>query len=385
MKEEGVNQQSHSTNEAENRPNENKGFDYETTFKVNYGIFSRDEQEKIKRSKALLLGVGGVGGIMAIILARSGVSNFILVDPDKYTETNTNRQIGCFVDTLGEFKAEVIKKDILRINPEAVVEVYARKLPFEGIRELIVKSDVFIAEADDLAYSTVSILIAEKHKKFAITHMPSGLAGYIMVLPPGLPHIIDPIDLLGGPKGLSYEELYEFIANPLNKLGRRWYITEGKWRIEWFNKWRKNELLLLPISKWCFKYNIWEEGSLACEGMGEGPLYPLTQICPAIWLGASLASIEVIKYLTGKWEMVKAPKMWHYTLAENRVKVERFRRRSWLFFKYLNWVFNIKWMGIGNRIRSYTVKQIEKELAEMEKQEKEGKEVKLPFMWRYIV
>jgi len=227
--------------------------------------------------------------------------------------------------------------------------------------------------------------MAEKRKKFTVSQMPSGLTGYIMVFPPDLPRVIDPIDLFGGPKNLSYEELYLFLANPLNKFGRRWYITEGKWRIDWFNKWRRNELLLLPISKWCFNYNIWAGDSLACEGMNELPLYPLTQICPTIWLGASLAGIEVLKYLTGKWELVKAPKMWHYELAENRIKVERFRRRSWFFFKYLNWAFNIKWMGLGQRIRSYTLKQLEKELAEMEKQEKEGKEVKPPFMWRHIV
>jgi hypothetical protein len=323
---------------------------------------------------------------MAIILARSGVTNFILIDPDVYTVTNINRQIGCFFDTLGKFKAEVMKEEILRINPEADIQVYAKKLSFDKVGELIERSDVFIAAADDLAYSTVSILIAEKQKKFAISHMPSGLAGYIMVLPPDLPRIIDPIDVFGGPKGLSYEELYEYISNPLIKLGRRWYITEGKWRIEWFNKWRKNELLLLPISKWCFKYNIWEGDSLACEGMvDDQPLVPLTQICPAIWLGASLAGIEVIKYLTGKWKPARAPKMWHYELAENRIKVERFRRRSWFFFKYLNWVFGIEWLGIGPRIRSYTLKQLEKEITEMEKQEEAGKKVKLPFMWRYIV
>ena len=77
--------------------------------------------------------------------------------------------------------------------------------------------------------------------------------------------------------------------------------------------------------------------------------------------------------------------MWHYELAENRIKVERFRRRSWFFFKYLNWVFGIEWLGIGPRIRSYTLKQLEKEITEMEKQEEAGKKVKLPFMWRYIV
>jgi len=380
-----INNQHPPKDKGEKTSTETNEFDYEGTFKVNYGIFSKEEQENIKKAKILILGVGGVGGIVAIILARSGLTDFVLVDPDRYTENNTNRQIGCFVDTIGEYKAEIIKKDILRINPEATVEAHTKKLLFDELGELIDESGVFVSAADDLAYSTIAIIMAEKRKTFTISQMPSGLTGYIIVFPPDLPRVIDPIDLFGGPKGLPYEELYNYLANPLNKFGRRWYITEGKWRIEWFNKWRKNELLLLPISKWCFKYNKWEGDSLACNGINEGPLYPLTQICPTIWLGASLASLEVLKYLTGKWKLVKAPKMWHYALAENHIKVERFRRRSRLFFKYLTWAFNIKWLGIGQRIRSYTVKQLENELAEMEKQEKEGKEIRLPFMWRHLV
>lgn len=365
---------------------ETKDFDYDSSFKVNYGIFSKDEQERIRKARVAILGVGGAGGTIAIILARSGVTNFILIDPDIYQETNTNRQIGCFVDTLGKHKAEVTKEEILRINPEATVEAYTRKLSFNELGRVIDESDVFVAGADDLAFSSISILMAQERKKFTVSHMPSGLAGYIIIFPPDLPRIIDPIDLFGGPKNLSYEDLYYFIADPLNKIARRWYVTEGKWRIGWFNKWRMNELLLLPISKWCFNYNVWAGESLACTlRMSEFPLFPLAQVCPAIWLGASLAGIEVLKYLTGKWKLVGAPRMWHYELAENRIKVEKFRRRTWFFSKIMNWAFNIRWLGIGERIRNYTFRLTQEELDEMEKQEKEGKKVKLPFMWRHII
>lgn len=360
----------------------NDSFNYESTFKVNYGILTAEEQEKVRHARIIILGTGGVGGVIAIILARSGVENFILIDPDRYTETNTNRQIGCFRDTLGEYKAEVIKRDIQRINPESKVTTHLKKLSFEMVDAILDECDIFVAEADDLAYSTTSIIMAQKKKKYVISQTPSGLAGYIMAFPPGLPNIIDPIDLFGGPKGLPYEELYEYIASPLNKFGRRWYITQGKWRIEWFNKWRKNELLLLPLSKWCFNYNIWQGESLACVGMNKKPLVPLTQLCPTIWLGASLAAMEIIKYLTGKGKLARAPGMWHYELAENKIKVERFRRSSYLFFKMMNWLFSIKWMNVGDKIRNSTIRQLEEELKHMEKQEKEGGKVKTPFFWR---
>ncbi|MFB0532808.1 MAG: ThiF family adenylyltransferase, partial [Desulfatiglandales bacterium] len=48
--------------------------DYEELFQRNYGIFSRDEQQRIQRSSILIIGCGGIGGSVAIMLARSGVS-----------------------------------------------------------------------------------------------------------------------------------------------------------------------------------------------------------------------------------------------------------------------------------------------------------------------
>jgi len=329
-------------------------FDYSSAFQINSSIFSTDEQDILRNARVTIAGIGGIGGTMAIILARSGITNFTLFDPDIYEESNSNRQIGCFVDTLGRYKSEVIKGEILRINPEADVEAYTRKLSFDELGELIDRSDVIIPAADDFAFSSKVIIMAEKQKKCAIAVMPSGLTGYVMVFPPNLSSIIDPADLFGAPRNLPYEELYRFLENPLNKCGRRWYITQGKWRIEWFNKWRANEVRL-------------------------------AQICPNVWLGASLACIEVLKYLTGKWEPVTAPKMWHLMTAENLIKVARFRRRTWFFCKFIVWAFNIKWMGIGQGVRNFTSKRNQRELAEMEKQERDGKEIKPPFMWRHLI
>lgn len=335
---------------------EAKHFDYDSAFKLNYGIFSRDEQEGIKSARVTIVGTGGAGGGIAVILARTGVTNFILIDPDRYDESNTNRQIGCFVDTLGKCKAEVMKGEILRINPEAHVKAYTRKLSFDELGELLDESDVLVTSADDLAFSSAAIRLAQQRKVFALSLMPSGLVAYIMVFPPDLSRMIDPATLFGAPKGLSYEELRDFLGDPVNKAGRRWYVTQGKWRIDWFKKWRVNQ-----------------------------PKLPLAQICPSVWLGASLASLEIVKYLTGKWKKVRVPKMWHLLAADNRIRVERFRTRSLVFGKIVTWAFNIKPLGIGEWIRNFTSAQIEKELDEMAEQEKEGKEVTVPFMWRHVI
>ncbi len=333
---------------------QSQSFDYDEAFRINSGILSKEDQQKLRNARVTIVGVGGAGGAIAIMLGRSGIAHFNLIDFDTYSMSNLNRQIGCFMDTLGLYKSDVIKSEILRINPEANVNAVTRKLSLPELDTLLEETDVYFSEADDLAYSNYSLVMAQQKKKLAICYMPSGLTGYVMVFPPDLPKIVDPTHLFGGPKGLSYEEQVEFQKNPTFRKGRRWHITQGNMHISWFKKW--------------------------CQGETT-----LTQLCPSVWLGASLASIEAIKCITGKWEAVRVPKVWRIELSENRVVARRLRRRTWFFSKLIYRVINIKTLGIGARIRQNTLASVDKELECMEKQEGLGKRVKLPFMWRHVI
>ena len=77
--------------------------------------------EKLKKSKVIVFGVGGVGGYTVEALARSGVGNITVVDDDVVSVSNINRQIIATVDTVGKDKVEVIKQRILSINPDCNV------------------------------------------------------------------------------------------------------------------------------------------------------------------------------------------------------------------------------------------------------------------------
>lgn len=328
-------------------------FDYDKAFFINSGLLSSQEQERIRQAKVTVLGMF-TGGVIAVSLARAGFSHFTLIDHQHYRIEDMNRDIGCFMDTLGRNKAEVIRGEVLRINPCAEVGVVTKLLPFAELEELIKQSDVYFALSDDLAYSSYSLIMAQRLHHFAISCMPSGMTGYVLVIHPDLSYLVDPTDIFGSPQGLSYRELYYFLRNPLNRCGRRWHITEGKWRIEWFKKWRDLQVVE-------------------------------TQLCSNLWLAASLASLEAVKYVTGKWQPVRAPRMWHLRTADNKIKVERFRRRTWLFNKFIQWTFSIKVFQFGRRYRRYTAKRLMRELDDMQRQEDEGKEVRPPFMWRHLI
>jgi len=74
--------------------------------------------ERLKGATVAVLGIGGVGGIAAEALARSGIGRIILIDKDVVDITNINRQVHALTTTVGQPKAELMKERIKLINPE---------------------------------------------------------------------------------------------------------------------------------------------------------------------------------------------------------------------------------------------------------------------------
>ena len=64
--------------------------------------------EKLEKAKVIIYGIGGVGGYVVEALARAGVGNLCLVDPDKISISNINRQIHSNFKTIGKSKTEVM-------------------------------------------------------------------------------------------------------------------------------------------------------------------------------------------------------------------------------------------------------------------------------------
>ncbi|MBQ8719431.1 MAG: tRNA threonylcarbamoyladenosine dehydratase [Clostridia bacterium] len=78
----------------------------------------------LKEKRVAVFGVGGVGGYAVEALARCGVGAIDLIDSDKVSISNINRQIHATHSTVGSLKVEAAKERILDINPSARVEIY---------------------------------------------------------------------------------------------------------------------------------------------------------------------------------------------------------------------------------------------------------------------
>ena len=84
-------------------------------------IIGKENLDKLSKVKVMIIGLGGVGGYVVESLARSNITNFIIVDKDKVDITNKNRQIIALDSTIGLDKTEVVKNRILDINKECNV------------------------------------------------------------------------------------------------------------------------------------------------------------------------------------------------------------------------------------------------------------------------
>ena len=87
-------------------------------------LLGREGMERLAAARVAVFGLGGVGGYTAEALARSGVGALDLIDSDRVSLTNLNRQILATHRSLGQFKADAARERVLEIYPEAAVKVW---------------------------------------------------------------------------------------------------------------------------------------------------------------------------------------------------------------------------------------------------------------------
>lgn len=126
-------------------------------------LIGKEALEKLEKAKVIIYGIGGVGGYVVEALARAGVGNLCLVDPDKISISNINRQIHSNFKTIGKSKIEVMKERILEINPKANVEIFnPKELSFEE-QDLIDNTYSYVVDAVDTVKTKLKVI--EKAKK----------------------------------------------------------------------------------------------------------------------------------------------------------------------------------------------------------------------------
>lgn len=88
------------------------------------------QRARLREVRAVLVGLGSLGGAVAVALARAGVGRFVLIDPDVLSVDNMCRHVG-MLDFVGELKVDAVQTMIQSVNPEAEVVTMAKHLAWD--------------------------------------------------------------------------------------------------------------------------------------------------------------------------------------------------------------------------------------------------------------
>lgn len=110
--------------------------------------------------KVCVVGVGGVGGYAAEMLARSGIGYLTLIDADDVAPSNINRQLIALHSTIGEAKSDLFARRFRDINPEICVDARKQFLTPEGVEALLDEGYDYVIDAIDTVAPKVALIAA---------------------------------------------------------------------------------------------------------------------------------------------------------------------------------------------------------------------------------
>lgn len=115
--------------------------------------------EKLKNSNVILFGLGGVGSYTAEALARAGIGKITLVDSDKVSVSNINRQLCALDSTVDKYKTEVVAARIYDINPDCSVKIITDFYLPENSEKFNLTDYDYIADAIDTVSAKIDLAV----------------------------------------------------------------------------------------------------------------------------------------------------------------------------------------------------------------------------------
>ncbi|OEU75962.1 MAG: hypothetical protein BA874_01275 [Desulfuromonadales bacterium C00003068] len=176
--------------------------EYDEIYTRNIGLFTIEDQQKLRDSVVSIAGVGGVGSYQAVALARQGVGELRIMDPGVFDEPDLNRQYGAMMSTIGDNKAIATTKILKDINPYLNIKTYTRAAESkEEIEEFIEGADLVIDAIDYAGFGHKQILhaCARANGQYILSSPIPGFGATLMVF---------------SPDGMTMEEYYDAPSDP---------------------------------------------------------------------------------------------------------------------------------------------------------------------------
>jgi molybdopterin/thiamine biosynthesis adenylyltransferase/nitroreductase len=176
-------------------------FSYDAAFERNLGWFTEAEQLALRGKRVAIAGMGGVGGVHLITLARIGIGAFNIADFDRFSLANFNRQIGANIETIGRLKIEVMEEMALAVNPDLRITRFDEGVNVDNLEQFLSGVDLFVDGLDFFVLDIRRRVFARCHELGipAVTAGPIGMGTSLLAFVPN---------------GMSFEQYFRMEGRP---------------------------------------------------------------------------------------------------------------------------------------------------------------------------
>ena len=138
-------------------------------------------QKKISSSKVFIVGAGGLGSPIADLLCRAGVGEIGIIDHDKVSLSNLNRQTLFNSNDINKYKVKVLKQKLNKINPLVKINIFNKKIDKKNINYFISKYQIIVDASDNFETKFLLNKKSIEFKKKLIVGAISRFDGHVFV------------------------------------------------------------------------------------------------------------------------------------------------------------------------------------------------------------
>ena len=138
-------------------------------------------QKKISSSKVFIVGAGGLGSPIVDLLCRAGVGEIGIIDYDKVSLSNLNRQTLFNSNDINKYKVKVLKQKLNKINPLVKINIFNKKIDKKNINYFISKYQIIVDASDNFETKFLLNKKSIEFKKKLIVGAISRFDGHVFV------------------------------------------------------------------------------------------------------------------------------------------------------------------------------------------------------------